>query len=108
MGWEWCAGVRLACDAGLIEQPASTNAADRSASTRASTALAASFQIKLGFRIESAVAESLVASPVAMAFDENGRLFVVEIRDYPNRRGRVPPPGRVRFLEGASGDCVCE
>src|SRR5712675_1541468 len=36
----------------------------------------ASFLIKPGFRIELAAGETLVNSPLAMAFDENGRLFV--------------------------------
>src|SRR5437660_931610 len=41
------------------------------------------FQIKKGFRLELVAAEPLVADPIAMSFDENGRLFVVEMRDYP-------------------------
>ena len=41
-----------------------------------------------------------------MAFDENGRLFVVEMRDYPDKRGEVPHLGRVRLLEDADGDGV--
>jgi putative membrane-bound dehydrogenase-like protein len=40
------------------------------------------FTVKPGFRIEQAATEPLVNDPVAMAFDENGRLFVVEMRDY--------------------------
>src|SRR2546426_9943235 len=107
-GRAWCslATLLLACPAGLAQQATNTNAVDRSASARISTALASSFQIKQGFRIELAVAESLVASPVAMAFDENGRLFVVEMRDYPDRRGQFPHLGRVRLLEDSDGDGV--
>ena len=71
-----------------------------------SNQFAASFQIKKGFRIELAAAESMISSPVAMAFDENGRLFVVEMRDYPNRREQVPHLGRIRLLEDTDGDGV--
>src|SRR5437588_179103 len=35
----------------------------------------ATFQIKNGFRIELVAAEPLVVDPIALAFDENGRLF---------------------------------
>ena len=44
------------------------------------------FTVKKGFKIELAAAEPLVVDPVAMAFDEQGRLFVVEMRDYSERR----------------------
>ncbi|HEX3871507.1 MAG TPA: PVC-type heme-binding CxxCH protein, partial [Pirellulales bacterium] len=40
------------------------------------------FQVKPGFRIEQVVAEPLVNSPVAMTFDEDGRMFVCEMRGY--------------------------
>src|SRR2546423_7421326 len=40
------------------------------------------FTVKEGFKIELAAAEPLVVDPVAMAFDEEGHLFVVEMRDY--------------------------
>jgi len=46
----------------------------------------------------------MVTAPVAMAFDENGRLFVVEMRDYPNRRDTNPHLGRVRLLEIPEGE----
>lgn len=42
----------------------------------------ASFHLRPGFRIERVVAEPLVRDPVAMAFDEDGRLFAVEMRGY--------------------------
>jgi len=35
-----------------------------------------------GFKMELAAAEPNVVSPVAMAFDEDGRLYVVEMIDY--------------------------
>src|SRR5437667_2042561 len=63
-----------------------------------------SFQIKKGFRIELVAAEPLVVDPIAMAFDKNGRLFVVEMRDYPERRNQTPHLGRIRMLEDTDGD----
>src|SRR4051812_38412446 len=60
------------------------------------------FQIKEGFKIELAAAEPLVVDPVAMAFDEDGRLFVVEMRDYSERRDEHL--GRIRMLTDTDGD----
>src|SRR5712692_10255596 len=62
----------------------------------------ATFRIKPGFRLELVAAEPLVVDPIAMAFDENGRLFVVEMRDYPEQRDAKL--GRIRLLEDTDGD----
>src|SRR5436190_8922097 len=64
----------------------------------------ATFQIKKGFRIELVAAEPLVVDPIAMAFDAGGRLFVVEMRDYPERRNESPHLGRIRLLQDTDGD----
>src|SRR5712671_8112954 len=60
------------------------------------------FTVKEGFKIELAAAEPLVVDPVAMAFDEQGRLFVVEMRDYSERREERL--GRIRMLTDTDGD----
>ena len=60
------------------------------------------FRIKPGFRIELVAAEPLVVDPIAMSFDENGRLYVVEMRDYSERRDEHL--GRIRLLEDTDGD----
>ena len=50
-----------------------------------------------GFHVEQVAAEPLVQSPVAIAFDERGRMFVCEMYDYPlDGKG---PRGRIRLLE---------
>ena len=75
------------------------------ASPLGSVAALAEFQLHPGFRIEVAAAEPQVIDPVAMRFDENGRMWVVEMGDYPNgpaRGGR--PLSRVRWLEDTDGD----
>ena len=62
----------------------------------------ASFEVATGFRIELVAAEPLVVDPVAMAFDEQGRLYVVEMRDYSEQdKERL---GRVRLLTDEDGD----
>lgn len=65
---------------------------------------AATFQVKKGFRLELVASEPLVNSPVTMAFDEHGRLFVVEMIDYSERRDETPHAGRIRLLEDTDGD----
>ncbi len=56
-------------------------------------------------RIEIVAAEPEVVSPVSIAFDEEGRLWVVEMSDYPN--GPAPgelPKSRIKLLEDRDGD----
>src|SRR5438270_6706092 len=64
------------------------------------------FQVKKGFHIELAASEPNVASPVALSFDERGRLFVVEMIDYSERREEIPHLGRIRLLEDTDGDGI--
>jgi putative membrane-bound dehydrogenase-like protein len=75
---------------------------------------AASFRIQEGFRMELLAAEPLVTSPVAMTYDENGRAYVCEMRDYPytDKARHKPsqenptdaPIGRVTLLEDTDDD----
>lgn len=57
------------------------------------------FQLQPGFRLELVAAEPMVVAPVALAFDENGRLFVAENPSYNQREGGGPR-GRIRLLQG--------
>jgi putative membrane-bound dehydrogenase-like protein len=50
--------------------------------------------------IECVAAEPLVISPVAIAWDAQGRLFVAEMRDYPNAN----TGGTIRLLEDRDQD----
>src|SRR5262249_22815845 len=62
------------------------------------------FRLPPGLRIELVAAEPDVQSPVAMAFDEDGRLWVVEMRDYPNGPAKgKPPEGRIVILQDKGG-----
>src|SRR5215467_7767101 len=62
------------------------------------------FKVKPGFHLEITACEPNIASPVAMCFDENNRLFVVEMIDYSERREEMPHLGRIRMLEDTDGD----
>jgi putative membrane-bound dehydrogenase-like protein len=61
------------------------------------------FRIEGGFRIEVVASDPMISSPIAMAFDENGRLFVVELRTSQPRTANL---GRVRMLENMNDDGV--
>lgn len=60
------------------------------------------FRVAEGFRIEQVAAEPLLTDPVAMAFDENGRLYLVEMRGYSEDDQALL--GQVRVLEDQDGD----
>src|SRR5262249_18510496 len=63
------------------------------------------FKLDDGLRIELVACEPQIESPVAMAFDPDGRLWVVEMRDYPHGPGKgEKPQGRIRILEDRDGD----
>lgn len=68
---------------------------------------AKTFQIEPGFEVQLVAAEPLVESPVIIQFDENGRLWVVEMRGYMNdMQGseEKQPVGSVAILEDTDGD----
>ena len=66
----------------------------------------AKFQIAEGFQIELAASEPNVASPVAMEWDANGKLFVCEMRGYSEDRDDAL--SRIRCLEDGDGDGIYE
>jgi len=55
-------------------------------------------------QIDLVASEPLIQSPVAINFDEHGRMFVVEMIDYPHDRDTHP--GRISLLEDTDGDGV--
>ncbi|RIK78655.1 MAG: cytochrome C, partial [Planctomycetota bacterium] len=62
----------------------------------------ATFEIEPGFSLELAAAEPNVTDPVAMEFDERGRLYVVEMLGYSEDADDML--GRIRLLEDADRD----
>lgn len=67
-----------------------------------------SFQIEPGMRIDLIAAEPLVIDPVALAFDEDRQMYVVEDRGYPDpvEGGSTTTLGRVALLKDTNGDGV--
>ena len=61
--------------------------------------------IRDGYTLQLVAAEPLVADPVAIDWDLSGRLWVVEMADYPyGMDGQGQPGGRVRCLEDLNSD----
>lgn len=68
-----------------------------------------SIQLSEDFQVELFATEPNVVDPVDMAWDENGKLYVAEMLDYPDD----PPPGkpvrsRVRVLEDKNNDGIID
>ena len=62
------------------------------------------FEVLPGFELQQTAAEPLVTDPVAMSWDEDGRLFVVEMRDYSEQdREHL---GVIRLLQDTNQDGV--
>jgi putative membrane-bound dehydrogenase-like protein len=58
-----------------------------------------------GFQVELMACEPLTMDPVAFAWGADGKLWVVEMADYPlGIDGKGTPGGRVRFLEDRDHD----
>ncbi len=74
----------------------------------------ATFKTLHGFAMELIASEPLVMDPVAAAYDEDGRLYVVEMSDYPYvdkkndkpfaENTLDPPIGRLKLLTDRDGD----
>lgn len=63
------------------------------------------FQTLPGFKIELVASEPLVRDPVAFEWGEDGKLWVVEMNDYPlGMDGKGAPGGTVKYLEDVDGD----
>lgn len=66
-----------------------------------------SFVLQEGYRIELVAAEPMIEAPVAVSFDDQGRLYVVEMRGYMRDvQGTTEDEatGRIRLLEDTDGD----
>jgi putative membrane-bound dehydrogenase-like protein len=70
----------------------------------------ATFRVPKGFRVELVASEPQVVDPVALAFDEDGKLYVAEMRGYPNAgvaTGDIHS-GKIKLLEDKDGDGIYE
>ena len=68
----------------------------------------ATWKVKPGFKLQLAAHEPQVRDPIAITFDENGRMFVCEMIDYSERRDVTPHLGRISMLEDKDGDGIYE
>ncbi len=66
---------------------------------------AARVVLRDGFRADLWAAEPDILKPISMTFDERGRLYIAETKDYPNE---LRPPGqgrdRIKVCEDTDGD----
>ncbi len=60
-----------------------------------------------GFHVELVASEPSILNPVAMAFDDRGRIYVTESFEYP-RREAGPGRDRIKILEDRDGDGLAE
>ncbi|MGH9659764.1 MAG: PVC-type heme-binding CxxCH protein [Bryobacteraceae bacterium] len=59
------------------------------------------FRLPAGFRIELVASEPAISDAISIAFDPDGRLYVVEMPDYPLD---PRPLGRIKLLDDRDGD----
>src|SRR5258708_5137861 len=67
------------------------------------------FKLPPGFRIELVATEPMVEEPIALTFDPDGRIYVVELRAYMadiQGTGELDPIGRIKLLESSKGDGI--
>ena len=72
---------------------------------------AARFWLPPGYRMEPLLAEPIVEDPAQIAFDGNGRMFVVELRGYvqtPDGIDLIPPIGRISMHQDRDNDGTYE
>jgi mono/diheme cytochrome c family protein/glucose/arabinose dehydrogenase len=69
------------------------------------------FVLPPGYKIAPVLSDPDIAEPGAIAFDGNGRMFVLELRGYmqtKDARGQLDPVGRISRHEDADNDGVYE
>jgi putative membrane-bound dehydrogenase-like protein len=63
------------------------------------------FKLREGLMIQAVATEPLVASPIAIDWGTDGKLWVLEMFDYPSGMdGKGKPGGRIKVLEDTDGD----
>lgn len=70
-----------------------------------------SYQIEKGFDLNVVTSEPFIEAPIAMSFDEKGRMWVVEMKAYMQNlegTGEQTPNGRITILEDLDRDGVTD
>jgi putative membrane-bound dehydrogenase-like protein len=101
----WC-GIVAACCGGLFFLCLSPAADLKPVRPLTPAEEQRTFRFPKGFRVELVASEPNIVDPVAIAFDEDGRLFVAEMPGYPNEgvgTGRIES-GKIKLLEDKDGD----
>lgn len=67
------------------------------------------FQLPEGYKIELVASEPLISDPVEVAFDEDGKMYVVQMDDYPSDKMKDygagnEPQSKIMLLEDKDGD----
>ncbi len=70
------------------------------------TAALESIHVAPGFEVQLVASEPLVIDPINLAFGADGKLWVVEMSDYPLGADDGQPAGRVKFLTDTDDDGV--
>ncbi len=79
--------------------------------TTESIDLTSEFTLEKGFHISAVAAEPLLTSPVAIEFDEKGRIWAVEMTGYMrdiDGSDEKEPDGKISILEDTNGDGVMD
>jgi mono/diheme cytochrome c family protein/glucose/arabinose dehydrogenase len=69
------------------------------------------FWLPSGYRLEPVLADPVIQEPAQMAFDGNGRMFVLELRGYQQTLDGldlIPPEGRISVHEDKDNDGLYE
>ncbi len=65
------------------------------------------FKVQPGFKVELVASEPMIEAPIALSWDDQGRLYVCEMRGYMHDvdgAGEDQPLGRISRLEDTNGD----
>ncbi len=65
-------------------------------------------QVPVGWKLELFASEPEIINPIAMAWDERGRLWVAETTDYPNEVRENGGNDKIKILEDTNGDGRCD
>ncbi|WDQ18615.1 PVC-type heme-binding CxxCH protein [Rhodopirellula sp. P2] len=92
----------------LCSSPFEHAAAQSNASPSPSD-IADTMRVRDGWKLQLVAAEPMTIDPVSAAWDPQGRLWVVEMPDYPQpAEDAKPTKGRIRVLSDTNGDGVMD